>query len=113
MANEQNLTHQLTAEERSKGGTESGKTRRLKSAFEKRLDAKVTSGDFNEIMEEFGIEKGSAVYMDAVACVGVRKAAQGDLAWATFIRDLIGEKPKDEIALNGGVVIIDDVPAAD
>lgn len=109
LANEQNLTHQLTNEDRSKGGKESGKTRRLKAAVESALDSLVVSDDFNDLFEQFGVEKSETNFAKAIGYAFVLKAAKGDLSAATLIRDTIGEKPKEEIDLNGGVVIIDDI----
>ena len=112
MANEQNLIpggHELTKEEASKGGKASGKTRRLQSAIKRALESKATSEEFNDIFEQFGIEEGDRDYSLVVACALVNKAAKGDLSAISLLRDTIGEKPKEEIDLNGGVVIVDDI----
>lgn len=112
MANEQNLIpggHKFTREEASKGGQESAKTRRLQSAIKKALESKANSSELKEVFEEFGIkDDNDRNYAAAIACAITLKAAKGDLSAASFIRDTIGEKPIDEISLDGGVVIVDD-----
>lgn len=116
MANEQNLipgAHTLTREEVSKGGKRSGEKRRLQSAIRKALESKANSPELNELFKQFGIEEESRDYALAIACAITCKAAQGNLSAAEFIRNSIGEKPKEEIDLTGGVVIIDDVPCSD
>lgn len=119
MANEQNLmpieevnsrrTPEQHSADSAKGGIASGKTRRLQSAIKRALESKATSEEFNDIFEQFGIEEGDRDYSLAVACALVNKAAKGDLSAIGLMRDTIGEKPKEEIDLNGGVVIVDDI----
>lgn len=109
MANEQNLIpggHKFTQEEASKGGMESGKKRRLQGAIERALDSNAEKG-FGEIITEFGID--DKTFASAIACALVKKAAQGNLDAISLIRDTVGEKPKEEISLGGGVVIVDDL----
>ena len=112
MSNEKNLipqAHKLTVEEQSLGGKASGKKRRFQAAFEKALGARATSAEFKELFNLFGVEEGDRTYADAIACVVVKKAANGDLSAADFARNTVGEKPKEEISLEGGVTIIDDI----
>lgn len=116
MANEQNLipftseqSREEAAENGRKGGIESGKTRRLQGAIRKALEAKATSAELNELFDEFGVDKNSRDYATAIGCVVIQKAVKGDLSAMSFIRDTIGEKPKEEISLDGGVVIVDDL----
>lgn len=109
MANEQNLIpggHIPTKEEASRGGKKSGETRRLQSAIKKALMSAVKDDELKEVFTKFGIKKGSQDYATAIACAGVLKAAKGDIDWAHFIRDTAGEKPKDEVEVGGGVVIL-------
>lgn len=112
MANEQNLIpggHTFTREEASKGGKESARTRRLQGAIKRALESKASSAEFKEVFEQFGIEEDDRDYALAVACALVTKAAKGNLSAISLLRDSIGEKPKEEIDLNGGVVIVDDI----
>lgn len=112
MPNKDNLipqAHKLTDEERTRGGKKSGETRRLQSAIRKALDSRADSAEFCELFEQFKIKKGSRDYASAIACAGIKKAAKGDLGWAGFIRDMLGENPKDSVGDTGDVVIIDDI----
>lgn len=112
MANEQNLipgAHTLTAEEASRGGVESGKTRRLQGAIKRALESKASSPELQAIFDEFNVEKDSRDYAAAIGCVVIQKAVKGDLMAMSFIRDTVGEKPSEDINLNGGVVIVDDL----
>lgn len=117
MANEQNLIpgnhpggHQLTQEEQSAGGKASGKKRRLQGAIERALDSRAPDEDFADLFRRFGIEDdGSKTFASAVACALVSKAAAGNLDAIAMARDTIGEKPSEDINLNGGVVIVDDL----
>lgn len=112
MANQQNLipgAHKLTVGEASKGGKRSAETRRMQSAIIKALDSKATDDELQELFDRFGVKKGDRRYSAAIACAAVKKAAGGDLSAMSFIRDTIGEKPKDEISVDGGVVIVDDL----
>lgn len=112
MANEQNLIpggHKLTVEEQSLGGKKSGETRRLQGAIKRALGSKASSAEFKELFDSFEIEKDSRDYAAAIGCAVILKAAKGDLMAASFVRDTIGEKPSEDINLNGGVVIVDDL----
>ncbi len=112
MANEQNLIpggHTFTREEASKGGIESGKTRRLQGAIRRALESKASSPELQAVFDEFNIEEDSRDYAAAIGCVVIQKAVKGDLMAMSFIRDTVGEKPKEEISLEGGVAIIDDI----
>jgi hypothetical protein len=117
MANEQNLIpgnqpggHTLTQEEQSAGGKASGRKRRLQGAIERALDCKAPDEDFGDLFRRFGIQDDeSKTFASAMACALVNKAAQGNLDAIAMTRDTIGEKPSEDINLNGGVVIVDDL----
>lgn len=116
MANEQNLipftseqSHEEAVKNGRKGGIESGKKRRLQGAFERALDAAASSAEFREIFDRFAVLPEEKNYASAIACALVAKAASGNLAAIALLRDTIGEKPKEEIDLSGGVVIVDDL----
>ena len=110
MANERNLIpggHKLTVEEASRGGIASGKKRRLQGAIERALEAKTPDEDYSDLFKRFGIEDdGSKTFASAIACALVNKASNGDLYAFALVRDTIGEKPKDEIDVSGGVIIL-------
>lgn len=109
MANEQNLipgAHKLTVEEQSEGGKNSGKTRRLKAAVKKALEGNVPENmsELIQVLENAGVDTTND---NGIAFAMVLKALKGDISAATWIRDIVGEKPKDELQIEGdGVVII-------
>ncbi len=109
MANEQNLipgAHKLTHEEQSEGGKKSGEVRRLKAAVKKALDGKVPE-DMQELIKVLEAAGVDTTNDNGIAFAVVLKALKGDLSAATWIRDIVGEKPKDELQIEGdGVVII-------
>ena len=68
--------------------------------------------EFEALFEEFNLNEDETdikTFTAAIACAVVKKAAKGDLYAVSLIRDTIGEKPKEEISLDGGVVILDDL----
>ena len=116
MANEQNLipftseqSHEEAVKNGRKGGIESGKKRRLQGAIERALDAAASNADFRDIFDTFATDPKDRTYASAIACALTAKAAQGNLDAIALLRDTIGEKPKEEIDLSGGVVIVDDL----
>lgn len=112
MAKNSNLipqAHKLTVEDQSAGGKASGKKRRLQGAIERALDAAASNADFREIFDTFATDPKDRTYASAIACALTAKAAQGNLDAIALLRDTIGEKPKEEIDLSGGVVIVDDL----
>ena len=59
----------------------------------------------------FDINGEDKTFVAAIGCVLAKKAAQGNLEAISLLRDTIGEKPKEEVSLDGGVVIVDDIKA--
>ena len=108
MANEQNLIpggHKFTQEEASKGGKASGEARRMRAAVRKVLDGEIPE-DMSELRERLTALGAETKCYDGVALAMVLKAMKGDKSSADWVRDTAGEKPKDEVDLGGGVVIL-------
>ena len=108
MANEQNLIpggHVFTQEEASKGGKASGEVRKLRAAVKRVLDIKLPDDmkDLKNELEKAGIDTTND---NGIAFAMVLKALGGDTAAANWIRDTVGEKPKDEVSLGGDAVVI-------
>lgn len=108
MEREENLipqSHLLSNEERSKGGKKSGETRRLKRAVKRALQGKVpgTMTELIEVLNDAGIDTTND---NGIAFAIVLKALKGDLSAANWIRDMIGEKPKEEMHLGADSVVI-------
>lgn len=82
-----------------KGGIASGKARQEKATLKKTMLALLNA----KIDTPLSDEKLPA--WEAITLGQIRKAASGDTAAYNAIRDIIGEKPKDEIinTLEGGI----------
>jgi hypothetical protein len=99
MANEQNLVpfnERTVSEQRTiaqNGGIASGKKRR---------ERKKMREDLLRYLSEVDPETGNTM-QENIVLAAVAKASNGDVRAIEFIRDTIGEKPADELRLEGGV----------
>ena len=99
MANEQNLkpqAHKLTVEEQSRGGKKSAKSRQERKTFREGLLLLL-----NEPILKDGKPSGK-ITQDAIIAGLVKRAISGDTRAFEMIRDTIGEKPVQEVAVNTG-----------
>lgn len=99
MANEQNLkpqAHKLTVEEQSRGGKKSAKNRQERKTFREGLLLLL-----NEPILKDGKPSGK-ITQDAIIAGLVKRAISGDTRAFEMIRDTIGEKPVQEVAVNTG-----------
>ena len=99
MANEQNLkpqAHKLTVEEQSRGGKKSAKNRQERKTFREGLLLLL-----NEPILKDGKPSGK-ITQDAIIAGLVKRAINGDTRAFEMIRDTIGEKPVQEVAVNTG-----------
>lgn len=115
MANEKNLmpveelnsrrTPEQHSADSSKGGKASGEARRLKAAVRKALEKSIPKDmtELRQALKEAGIDTTND---NGIAFAMVLKALKGDLSAASWIRDTVGEKPKDELTLGGDSVVI-------
>lgn len=99
MANEQNLVNFTSEQSREeaakngrKGGIASGKAKRERKKFRDTVLAFLEEADENGITNQEHIIEAAIV-----------KAMRGDIRAVEFLRDTIGEKPADELRLEGGV----------
>jgi len=86
MANEQNLIpgfHTLTVEEQSRGGKKSAEARREKKLIRERILERMGEDDWDEFID------------------GIISRAKESTQAAEFLRDTIGEKPKDSFEVQG------------
>ena len=86
MANEQNLIpgqHKFTLEEASRGGKRSAEVRRENKLIKDRILERMGETDWDE-------------YIDGI----IERAKENKLD-AEFLRDTVGQKPKDEISIDG------------
>jgi hypothetical protein len=91
MANEQNLTHALTASELRKGGKNSAKSRR---------DKKMLKDCLEILMEKkTNIDGVNMTGFEALALSAFEKALSGDVKAMTFVRDTLGQKPVEKVVI--------------
>ena len=95
-------TPEQLREQTRKAGLASGESRRRRKSFRESLllilsmpadDPKVRA-----MLEELGLDPS---FQTAVDLAQVKLAAKGDTDAARFIRDTIGEKPRDELEIGG------------
>ena len=89
----------------SKGGKQSGKARRkkkqMKDMFEYLLGLDVTDAKLKAKMSEMGIDDEQMTYNAMVCYSMIRAACEGSVKAATFIRDTTGQKPQDNVKIEG------------
>ena len=115
MANEQNLAPPFTSDQNReeaskngrKGGIKSGEVRRRKKEMRERLEVLLSmpikdgKGASIDKIKSFGELKGKNITVeDAVLIAITQKALKGDIPASTFLRDTIGEKPKEKQEVN-------------
>ncbi len=117
MANEQNLisveelnsrrTPEQHSADSANGGKASGETRRLRAAVKRALQGAIPSemSELRAYLEKSGVDTTND---NGIAFAMVLKALSGDKSAADWVRDTSGEKPKDEVDISGGAVIIVD-----
>lgn len=93
MANEQNLTHTLTASELRKGGKKSAEVRRNKKMLRDCLDILLE----RKITDESGKKVTGA---EALAVRLFEQALSGDLKAFELVRDTAGQKPIDKVMVS-------------
>ena len=97
MANPQNLkpqAHVLTVEEASKGGKASAESRAARKTFREGLLLLL-----NEPMKDKAGNVTDKTTQDVVIAALVKRAVSGDTRAFEMIRDTIGEKPVEKLAL--------------
>ena len=117
MANEQNLKHFTSDQDREqavingkKGGKASAEARKRKKEMRERLEMLLTmplkggkGADIEEIRNFASIKGKNITVEDAILIAIAQKALKGDIQAGTFIRDTVGERPTE----NQKVTIVD------
>ena len=82
----------------AKGGKASGKARRKKKTLQEIaqmfLYTPVNDEKLNKILDDVGIPREEQTYILIMIFQQIRKAADGDLKAAEFIRETVGENPR-------------------
>lgn len=90
-----------------KGGRASGeskrKTKTFREAMKALLECEVMDEHQAEVLAAFGLDP---TYLNQIGLANIKKAALGDTEAARFVRDTIGEKPKEGIEIGN----LDDKP---
>lgn len=97
----------------SKGGINSGKTRRkqknMKEALNLLLGLEVSSPAVRDKMKKLGLEDDELTNEMALMVAMMNKAMQGDKGCAEFIRDTSGQKPVEVSEVHEIPRIVDDI----
>ena len=96
-----------------KGGIASGEAKRKKKAMRETLEILLDMPLQNkkcydvEDIQSFAQLKGKNISVEtAILIKQIQKALQGDLPAAEFVRDTSGQKPKDNLDINGAVPVV-------
>lgn len=112
MANNQNLLkgnekHTFTPEELSKGGKASAKARRERKMIAEQmkllLSLPVTSDKLTKQIQSLGFENSEINNQLAMVVSVYQEALKGNMKAVEILRDTIGEKPKEEVNVEGTI----------
>lgn len=107
-----NLRYDFTPEERAansrKGGVKSGEARRrkrtIRETLQAMLDCQIPDEEKQAALKALGFD---GTFRDAMSMAMLDRAAKGDVEAGRFVRDSVGEKPRD-----GVDVSLEDKPLA-
>lgn len=91
-------------EQTRKGGIASGKARREKRTLREAMTFMMTKGELSEPVKDMlraeGLSEKDFTHTMVMTRSLIAKAEAGDVSAYNAIRDIIGEKPTDEVAVN-------------
>lgn len=104
-AGHNNLKFDFSPEERSengrKGGVASGESKRrrksIRETLQLMLDCQIPDEEQQEMLKAFGFD---GTYRDAMSMAMLAKASRGDVEAGRFVRDTVGEKPREGLDLD-------------
>lgn len=100
-----------------KGAIKSAEVRRekkkMKDALKSLLKLPIKNGSLKDELKELGFEDEEMNNQLALLVAAYNRGLLGDIKAIEFIRDTIGEKPKEEIELKEVPKILDDIPKKD
>ena len=93
----------------AKGGVASGASRRRRKTFaeglKQLLSMDVDDPELREALKKLGLE---GTFQDAINVAQIRNSTKGDTESARFVRDTVGEKPREGLEIGN----LDDRPLA-
>lgn len=106
----EDLTSEQLRERAKKGGIASGKARRDRKAMKDTLAALLSmplkdgkAADVDTIKNLAALKGKNITVQEAIMLAQIQKAMKGDTRAAEFVRDSSGNKPVDDISINGNV----------
>lgn len=101
VANSERTPEQLREQTR-KAGIASGESRRKRKTFRESLltilSMSVDDPDMYEKLKALGLDP---TFQTAIDLAQIRQAQKGDTDASRFVRDTVGEKPRDELEIGG------------
>ena len=98
------LTEEQQREIAKKGAMKSVEVRKekklMKEALKELLKLPIKNSDIKAELEELGLEKSEMNNQTALMVSAYKSGLEGNIKAIEFIRDTIGEKPKEEIKVN-------------
>lgn len=98
------LTEEQQREIAKKGAMKSVEVRKekklMKEALKELLKLPIKNSDIKAELEELGLEKSEMNNQTALIVSAYKSGLEGNIKAIEFIRDTIGEKPKEEIKVN-------------
>lgn len=97
-------TREKHSEDSKRAGKRSGEVRRqrklLKDLFKSLLATPIPQKELKEKIKEMGLSDEEKNYNTLLGMTTLNEALKGNMKAVEFIRDTIGEKPKEEITVN-------------
>lgn len=99
------MSPEKAREIQSKGGKASGEARARKKAMREQaellLSLPLKDKKAQKVLQALGLKKGDLDNQMIIVAAMWQRAAKGDIDAATWLRDLVGEKPAEQLAISG------------
>lgn len=99
------MSEERAREIRSMGGKASGESRKRKKAMREQaellLSLPLKDKKAQKVLQGLGLKKGDLDNQMIIVAAMWQRAAKGDIEAATWLRDLLGEKPAEQLVMSG------------
>lgn len=99
------MSPEKAREIQSKGGKASGEARARKKAMREQaellLSLPLKDKKAQKVLQALGLKKGDLDNQMIIVAAMWQRAAKGDIDAATWLRDLVGEKPAEQLVMSG------------